>query len=431
MKIGLNDSKSWMAVISLAYAISFISIYVYYIHKYFAYAGYNIEDNSYVYMAISLIISLTPILFFKSLGKISDFASLLIYIFGYIPTILSIQLLCKAQLTTVLYQLAIMVGMMMFFRASVNKESLLSSIKPSFSIGLLNIITIIFTLVLINKFLGRMSFVSFDEVYEHRSSNTEYGLGFVGYIIMWLTYTFYPFYLSYGMFYKKVIYIIAGIVGHVIIYMCTASKASLLMPLILFGVYIILNLKRKSFFVVLTIILIAFSQAILLWVDNPIVFIIASVFLIRTLSMAGLLSAQYLTFFLEHPYTNYAHINFINYITGAYPYGDTPLGIAVGNFFMPYYDETSPIVNANAGFWATDGIAANGLLGILIVNIIVYYLLKLLNNVTLNKQLLFTSVFFTPSILALLNVSIFTTLLSCGLIFNIFIMLKMKLPNQI
>lgn len=95
-----------------------------------------------------------------------------------------------------------------------------------------------------------------------------------------------------------------------------------------------------------------------------------------------------------NPFTHYSHINIVNLLTNSYPY-DVPLGIAVS-----YHTQ-----NANATFLLTDGYAAWGIAGIVIIGFIFYFFLELSNSISYNYQLEDLLVLFLPTVSYLLNVS--------------------------
>lgn len=97
--------------------------------------------------------------------------------------------------------------------------------------------------------------------------------------------------------------------------------------------------------------------------------------------------------------------------------GGKSLGVAVSEGAM----------NANANFMLTDGYAAGGILGILIVAIVFIIIKSILNGTgsRYNPQVLFVGFF--PAISAMMNVSIFTSVLSSGLLIIYLILLKFKL----
>jgi hypothetical protein len=151
------------------------------------------------------------------------------------------------------------------------------------------------------------------------------------------------------------------------------------------------------------------SLALMSLQDNKVVFTIAAILILRTICVTGWLTQIYFIFFNNgNPFTHYSHINIVNLLTNSYPY-DVPLGIAVS-----YHTQ-----NANATFLLTDGYAAWGIAGIVIIGFIFYFFLELSNSISYNYQLEDLLVLFLPTVSYLLNVSFFTTLLSNGLLFLI------------
>ena len=144
-----------------------------------------------------------------------------------------------------------------------------------------------------------------------------------------------------------------------------------------------------------------------------------SVLLARTVANGGMLTYWYFQFFQDHPYTYYSHINIVNAITHTYPYDDSLGNVVGGNFWAVK-------MNANANLWATDGIAAAGVMGILFVNLILSYVLYILNYATANNNKLFVILLFLPFISMFLNTSIFTSLLSGGVFLSVLFLLNLK-----
>jgi hypothetical protein len=128
---------------------------------------------------------------------------------------------------------------------------------------------------------------------------------------------------------------------------------------------------------------------------------------------------SFFQFFQDHPYTYYSHINIVNAITHTYPYDDSLGNVVGGNFWAVK-------MNANANLWATDGIAAAGVMGILFVNLILSYVLYILNYATANNNKLFVILLFLPFISMFLNTSIFTSLLSGGVFLSVLFLLNLK-----
>lgn len=134
-------------------------------------------------------------------------------------------------------------------------------------------------------------------------------------------------------------------------------------------------------------------------------FVLSAIFLYRTIGISGHLFSEYLHFFNENPFTYFNHINIINYIFQGYPY-DNVLGKVVS-------DGTS---NMNALFIIMDGISACGWIGILIISFFFIIVKGILNSITLKYDKSLCILIFLPAISSILNVSLSTAVLTCGLL---------------
>ena len=92
-----------------------------------------------------------------------------------------------------------------------------------------------------------------------------------------------------------------------------------------------------------------------------------------------------------------------------YPYVN-PLGVEVGSFYSG-----DPTLDDNAHFWATDGLAASGLWGVILISVVCALVFWLLDSTAKGHDLRFATLIVIFEALNLGNISIFTTLLSGGL----------------
>ena len=151
--------------------------------------------------------------------------------------------------------------------------------------------------------------------------------------------------------------------------------------------------------------------------SNELLFAIASIIILRTVCVSGWLSQMYMFFFHDHPYTYYSHINVINLITNNYPYKE-PLGVVVANGNM----------NANANFFLTDGVAALGITGLIIIGLIFLLMLVIINAISYRYELKDLFIIIIPALSCLMNVSLFTTLLSNGLFILLILISNVNSP---
>ncbi|MGZ3763980.1 MAG: hypothetical protein ACXVB0_00515 [Mucilaginibacter sp.] len=280
----------------------------------------------------------------------------------------------------------------------------------NFNTNIVLFITIALVLFLLSYFRSSFSIVSFEDVYSHRAA-VKAETGFLSYFVLWNTYFFGPLTLIIGLLKSKKLYIIVGIIATVSAYGIAASKISLFIPMIILATYYLIK-TGKSIFNFYGIGLISLI-AIFLSVPKKF-FILSAIVLMRTIGIGGLLTYQYNEFFKVNPKTYLSHVNVINAITKSYPYNDA-LGFVVSKQYV------SMEVNANANFWATDGLAGFGLYGVIFISIVLGFLFVVIKSMesrsTNNYRLL--ALVFVPFNVILLNVSLFTSFVSGGLVFLI------------
>jgi hypothetical protein len=139
----------------------------------------------------------------------------------------------------------------------------------------------------------------------------------------------------------------------------------------------------------------------------------------RTLAMGGLLTAQYYDFFQRNPFTYWSHIKGVNWFVH-YPY-QYPVGQEVG---ITYAGTTA--LDATAHFFATDGIEAAGLPGVLLIAGFCALVFWVLDSAAQKHDPRLAALVTTYAAYNLANISIFTTLLSGGLGFLILLLYFMS-----
>lgn len=400
-------------VFSCTYAFIYILAYKYFLFTYFEYFGYLIVPRNWWIWVISIGLSIAPYLLFKGYKAISSFIAFFIYLLLYVPTVLTFAFASSEQdAKIILVQMVFATAMsMIFFADRIVFKNVNIEFKQKLPIHFFLYATLITTLFILWSYRENLKLVTFTEVYKQRLSNESVGSNvIVRYIVSWLSYFFIPICLAYGIALKKYLYLIVGILASISIYMAVAAKGIILMPVILLIIFLFLNkngierifqfLGYMGSVLILTLVTLAKTSSI--------IFLFSSLFLMRTLSIGGLLNLKYYEFFTNHPNTYFSHVNIINGLTGIYPYGKKDLGQVIGSFYW------SDRMNANANFWATDGIASTGIFGILLISLIFCGYLIILNFLTryLNKS--FVVLLAIPLTFSLLNISFFSTLISGG-----------------
>jgi len=411
-------------LVTLAFIIAFILCYTSFLNYYFDYEGFELYDKSTYFIVLSVMISLFPVCFYRGFKALSSFISLFIYVLLYVPTILTFAMGSNLPIFHILIvQFVFMLCMCMLFLSDI------VIIKKTFSFKKYNVFKIIFFLTIATSayvvfiYRNNLRLVGFADVYIQRASNEDLGKSAItGYLSAWLTNFMAPSCLAYGVIGRKYLYFLVGAVACLVLYMATASKGTILLPFIYLAFSVLFAKNRiNKIYTIFVLSLTLLMTSMLFFTELNIV---SAVVLSRTVGNGGVLTMWYYNFFLTHPYTYYSHINIINFFTGIYPY-KAGLGLTVGNYF---WDDT---MDANANFWATDGVAAFGLAGVIIISTISCLIFIIINTITRGYNKLFVILSFIPFIGSLLNTSIFSSLVTGGTIFVIIFFFFQKREESI
>ncbi len=411
-----NNIKVLNVLCAIFYIFLFRSIYENYLVPIMGYMHYEANFTSTKEILLCDLFLIVPILFYKASIKISDFFSIMVYIFMYIPSLISLQYFfgCARYLGFII---AFMIAMIFFFKASNSPISDMTNTKDIGKIDIRYVILFGFfcALTLLVIFRNNLHFVSFSKVYDLREDNTEISKGFAlaGYFQMWCQGIFSPLLITIGLYKKNIKLVLLGFFMSLLIYTAMGLKSSIITPFIVIGFYFFMNKfmkdSLKNFFPLFTglIALIYYSS---FFFESPIAQMAYAVIFMRSIGISAQLAPCYITVFDNYPHTYYTHISIIGKIFGGYPFDNPSMGNAVWELYTGE-DE----MNANANFWLTDGTAAAGVPGVLLISIIFYILLIYLNKLSNahNQAIVFSMLI--PIIMTFTNVSLFTTFLSGGL----------------
>jgi hypothetical protein len=273
---------------------------------------------------------------------------------------------------------------------------------------------------------------SSEEVYDLRfeGRKIEEKSAIAGYLILWLSNSLFPFVLSVGIVNGNRLKILIGIVGLVILYMTMANKQYVFSILYLFLLHKLFfsNKSQKilifaSTITFLVMLLLLLSKFINIDGINEVVFILSGIVLLRTVYTSTVMSVYYNSFFENHPYTYFSHLSGVNKFV-EYPYKNA-LGIEVGSYFTTFEN-----YNANANFFITDGLSTIGLPGVLLMGLLASFIFYIYDSFATRNNLAFSTLLISSSAIALMNVSMFTTLISGGLIFYIYLINNKKISNK-
>lgn len=357
-----------------------------------------------------------PMLFLRRFKHFATVFSLFVYIFAYIPFLhkLFTNYFVSGYSFTISYLVVFVLSMCIFFITDKTYilKKLFTKTRNKVSFRTFEVICAFLYLLMLSANIGNIRFVNFiedsDLMYDYR----EESVGNLVYLISWMKHAIMPLLLVCYMQRKNYKKASLTFVGMTAIYTIDMSKITFITPFVIVFLYVIFSIIKErfihSFYYILVFLLVLFSFFCMGNLENPFIYTVGAILIMRTMCIEGIELGTYLRFFEEmtnHPFTNYTHIGIIGQLTGAYPY-TTSVGKVV----------TMGGANANGMFWLMDGIAAHGAYGCIIASILFVIFKATVNSIGVgyNKNILV--IIFIFSISALMNVSIFTALFSCGYI---------------
>jgi len=287
------------------------------------------------------------------------------------------------------------------------------------------VVTIGLTLWVIAVFRGNLRIVSFSDVYDLRYAAADLARGsLVGYALMWLSGVIGPLLLALGAARGRAFILVAGMLVQILVYSAMGSKSVVVSIVVIPLFYLILRDKGAGFGVKfswgMSVLLFGLYLLSLVPRSSLLTTVLLLVFL-RIFGNSGLMTGQYYYFFQQNPLTYYSHIKGVSWFIH-YPYQDA-VGLEIGNFYAGAVD-----YSANAHFWATDGLAALGLPGVLLASFLCALVFWLLDSAASEHDLRFTAPLVSFATLNVTNISIFTSLLSGGL--GLLILMLYLMPPQ-
>lgn len=387
-------------------------IYLEYLVEVFGYANYLYYKRDFFEYVFVYLISLIPLFFYNSKKSAASFASTLIYVLMYAPGQLMLLFMWKYSMTEYyVVSFFLFVSMLIIFLSSHFCFDSGLDYFPSKSYDLIvHVISILgFGLIFYNYGSG-MRLVGFDEVYTLRSEANQTDKGFLmDYLLVWVTYLSIPYYFSMYLLRKKYNYLIYGLCLSLMVYASQGSKIAILSELIIFSIYIIYRIDGDFFNKIIVASSIVFFAMIFVIPDDGLWIWVKSIFMVRVYSNAGWALVTYYEFFRDHAYSYYNHIGPVRLIFDAYPYGNYSLGQMVG---LEYTGDAA--ANFNANFWASDGFAAIGSIGVILTSLFVFSFYVFYNYVTRNHDKLFILLVSIGFFMSMLNLPFTTSLLSGG-----------------
>lgn len=419
---------------ALVFLGSYHAIYALYLNPIFEYFHYYYHDRSAWLYLMTYGLALFPLLLKKKELTPASVGAAIIYVMCFAPGILTMLFMWNQSLQSLLASMVLIsLGMACLFaacgrvklpaaRAVVQSDS--HYVHPKIRTAVL-VLTLVSGLVVLIDNWSHMRFVGFDDVYELRSeANVASSNALAGYLTLWLSLCFIPYYVVVGLMERSRSAFLLSVLLSLLVYMSSGAKSTLLMPVTIWAFHWLVR-SGKDF---LSQLLKMFSVLLLLMLllDIPELELVKSLVIMRTLSTGGWTLTTYYEYFSQNGYTYFSHIGFVNAITGWYQYDQYSLGQLIGLEYIK-----SAEANFNANFWASDGYAAMGIVGLIPATLGVVICLRLVNYFGRRHDPLFVGFWFAGFWVALLNSPVSTSLLSGGgLVIMLFLMWSDRLRSS-
>jgi len=399
----------YIAAVHFAYAA--------YIYPVFEYAHYIYLPVSNAALLFTYLLSLLPVVALRRSSQPAQAIVALIYTMSFVPIQLSLLFTVELKYENLFWiQSMLSCSMIVLFLAakgSMHNNAHYQCWRSShfqsmdWVVGMATAISLV---LLVVENLGHMRFVSFADVYDLRFDSSGVPQSAVsGYLISWVSYCFVFYFYARGLVHRKWVFILVGLAASILLYMSTGTKLGILSLPIALGLSWLWGTGRNFLARLLLSMIMIIALLVLALPDDGVGMWIKSIFLVRIIGTAGWAASKYLEYFSAEGLTYYSHVGPINALTGIYPFGNLSLGQLIG---LQYSGSVE--ANFNASFWASDGFAALGPVGVIVVTPVVAGVLIAVNRSMSSVGAGFVIPWMAGFIMALLNMPISTALLSGG-----------------
>jgi len=421
--------------------VLFFSMIFYAFSVHYAHTGY-LADQHHVpffepgvfgfieFAAVSLFIGIAVMIMPLRISNVSSVFLIILLCFLYLPVlVISLghsrlemsQTLSMVIASGISYFLINIISKVSHNANSLDVEQVI--VLSRWLVALWGVACVIFCYV----FWEIMSFRGLDEIYLQREMGQASNRA-SGYLQIYFGYFLSVVLFACGIYLKSKIYIIIGLIGCVLLYMVTAERTVFMLPLLVYAVHYA-AMRPSSFVYIFSFFLIAsaavFVSVELFYRESPFFYDLGFYYLARVVAIPGVFYEQYYGFFNSVGFTNYSHVTVLSNIFSPDTYfqGD------------PFYPQLGKIVardvhhinsNSNASFLATDGAAAFGFLGVLLISLLLSIYLLLLDYLSNGWPLAFIAPAISPLAFVLTNGSVFTVLLSFGGLLWLLILILFK-----
>jgi len=398
------------------------------------YLGISVEDLVALFIFLVFVSIFTPLL----VTKVSDIFVWILLLFLYIPifiiTIGTKDVLSLSDSLTLLIltcSFGIIAIPSFFTKRKVVDHDAFLYFSGKNLLYFFSLLWIVLFFLLFNKYSAIISLRGLDDIYVQRELGKADSLLY-GYAQIYFGYVISVGLVALGLFYKKRISILLGMTGCLFLYAITAERTIFILPVFVYMVYKLMVSKRQTSWLFIFILI---SSLYFLLIGefgdyNKFTKDLGFYFLTRVVAVPGMFFTDYLTYFGEVGYTHFTHAKGFSLFFEASPaLTQDPLYPELGKIIArDVYGINS---NSNASFLATDGAAGFGLIGVLIISVILSITLYFINFLTKSWPVQLIVPVMAPMALTLTNGSLFTVILSFGMLFWILIFCIYKINSLI
>jgi hypothetical protein len=410
-----------LLVATFLYAVAYHFAYVTYISPEYEYAYVLYFEPTSIGLVSTYLLILAPLLAYRPAPTPVYYGAAVIFAIAYVPA--QLFLLFNWQATTaelIGVQVSVAASMAVLFGA----VSLGAEPKGSFDEVLtepiqiypavtttVGVITGVAVLLILYFYGSQLQIVDYEDIYEFRFRVSQYDYGpVVNYSMAWLGGMCMPFYFARAFLQRRALDLAVGVGLSLLVYAVMAFKFALLMGPFVYALLLLINSREQFLFRLLIVIVAILVVLIVLpYEDDGLLRFLRAVFYLRLLGTGGWSMSLYYDFFATNGFTYYTHIGPIGALTGAYPYGSLGLGQVIG---LNYFGTEE--ANFNANFWASDGFAAFGVVGVGIATVGLCGVWYALNRSSRGFPTRFAVLWMCGFWQALLNAPITLALLSGG-----------------
>lgn len=409
----------------LVLCFSFLYIYESYISVRWAYMGFPYrEPKSWEILYISVVVAIVSFLMPRKVDRPYTIVLWFLYAIVFVPTV-SISFFISADpgglvaplssLAAAFVGLCLFAGRDMSDTTASSLPSMRGITSPVFDNTLL-LLWLVMSGVFLIVYRDIITFAGINDIYYQRSTWKATGGGVVSYLESYFVALVCPGLMAIGFVKSKKLYIVAGVLGFILLYATSAQKSALVMPVIIFAVFFSHKYKlATSLHYTSALVAVVVGCLLVLQVNGsgnyPVDLVV-----VRTLAAPAQSFSQYYELFSSAGFTWWSHIRGISlFVPAPDAFAFDPhwprLGYIVGDYLHGNYTTE---MNANANPFSGEGVAAAGSFGVPVIAVVLALWLRAMDFLARSWNSRFILLIMTPLAFMLTNGHLSTILLSFG-----------------